>query len=563
MTNNEKPGDRCIEYNLQLEDYSKVLVLVKNLSDLPATASFKQYECDIFNENECHHALTNHDPMLIKCHFCKFVELLKHKHSNVKIIQNNADTLNQDKYLSIRYKTDYALNMLEWCEFQPWRSPYALYGFASCQDNQQVFEAIKNFEKLKEFYKKTLISFKLFIDMNNEVNSVDMMEPVADLNGLNLSEEIKETNEIIEAHLSSYDLNRNNSIFQFDFDTKENVMSNLNNLKRSESGFSTEEAEAPVAERPTLVKSASSAKMFDEAEFQSKVKAYHNDIVYLNFAVEQDGGHNPVYKRNKIELACQEAVNIIYKKLLHLANLMNPSDEKQLSYYSDFLKSPIENVDNKEQNVKTAGSTLSTTSFLSIKFINRKTVIARMHKYKADLYMILNIVELAFVHYAQAFNATKKENDLYWSLSALEGLSVVSYLFLRETSRLQTAESLKNQALQEFKNSIRKRFSSQKDLNNLAIPFADFVKNYTHIINSYNQNHIAKFLALEVSLMAAKLFIQNNMKSEALTFISNSVYISNIQMREESRVNSMVNKTKFKFLKHNNYLLNRFGDTWK
>ena len=507
-----------------------MLVLVKNLSDLPA-ASFKQYDCDIFNENECHHSPTSHDPMNVKCQFCNFVELLRLKHSNVKIIQNSADTGGQDKYLSIRYKTDYALNMLEWCEFQPWRSPYALYVFASCQDNQQMFEAIKNFEKLKEFYKKTLLTFKLFIDMKNEVNNVELIE--SDLNGLNLSDEINETNEIIEANLSNYDLNRNNSIFQFDFDTKENLINNLNNLKESIS----EELEVPIAGRPTLVKSVSTIKMFDEVEFQSKVKTYHNDIVYLNFAVEQDGGHNPVYKRNKIELACQEAVNIIYKKLLNLANLINPNEEKQLSYYSDFLKSPIENVDNKEENVKTAGSTLSTTSFLSIKFINRKAVIARMHKYKADLYMILNIVELAFVHYAQAFNATKKENDLYWSLSALEGLSVVSYLFLRESLRLQTAESLKNQALQEFKNSIKKRFSSRKDLNSLAIPFADFAKNYTHIINSYNQNHVAKFLALEVSLMAAKLFIKNNMKSEALTFISNSVYISSIQMREESRVN--------------------------
>lgn len=54
------------------------------------------------------------------------------------------------------------------------------------------------------------------------------------------------------------------------------------------------------------------------------------------------------------------------------------------------------------------------------------------------------------------------------------------------------------------------------------------------MINTYNRHEDTRFLALEASLMAAKFFVQFGMKG--LGFVNHSIYICNLQMREEARI---------------------------
>lgn len=155
-----------------------------------------------------------------------------------------------------------------------------------------------------------------------------------------------------------------------------------------------------------------------------------------------------------------------------------------------------------------------------------------MLKYKADLYLSLNMIDSAFVFYAQAYAATRKEGDTFWAIASLEGLLVLSYLFLRDQSTTATA----NSSSSSFKNTWKNKFSSSKDLNKLAIQFDEFPKNYNHVINTYNRHEGTRFLALEVSLMAAKFFVQFGMKTEGLGFVNYSIYICSLPLREEARV---------------------------
>ena len=57
-------------------------------------------------------------------------------------------------------------NILDWCEFQPWRSPYGLVAYACCSSQADILKAVRNFESEKEKLKKSLIASKLFIDLH-------------------------------------------------------------------------------------------------------------------------------------------------------------------------------------------------------------------------------------------------------------------------------------------------------------------------------------------------------------------------------------------------------------
>lgn len=156
-----------IEFDLKISDYNRLLVVCKNLLE---SKEFKQkeFECDIFNESECHHT-HDHDDNFFKCTYCKFYDLLEERAHTLKI---NSDlyktTSNVPHFVQMRFKkTKYPLgNILEWCEFQPWRSPYGFVAYASCSTQADVLEAVKNYEHEKEKLKKSLISSKLFIDMH-------------------------------------------------------------------------------------------------------------------------------------------------------------------------------------------------------------------------------------------------------------------------------------------------------------------------------------------------------------------------------------------------------------
>lgn len=264
-------------------------------------------------------------------------------------------------------------------------------------------------------------------------------------------------------------------------------------------------------------------------ELTKKLKFNQSEITFFEFNPNECEADN-VRKHDRISLVAQETLSLVFHKLLNMANRINVTEEKQLNYYSECLKSPVET---NEESKSSSQALQPSSSFLSIKLFNRKIVTARILKYKADLYLTLNIIDLAFVNYAQAYAATKKENDTFWSVGSLEGLLTVSYLYLRDN--LNSEKNLKG-----LKNTWKKKFSSQKDLNKLAIPFADFAENFTKIITSYNKNDITRFLALEVSFVTIKFFIQFNMRNEAISFMNYAVYISNLEMREESRVNAAI-----------------------
>lgn len=109
---------------------------------------------------------------------------------------------------------------------------------------------------------------------------------------------------------------------------------------------------------------------------------------------------------------------------------MSTSEDKQLNYYSELLRTPNERATSEN-------SMLTNTSFLSIKMINKKQVISRMNKFKADLYLLLNIVDSALINYSHAYSQGKKESEnMVWTMSALEGLCVASYIYLTETRQI-------------------------------------------------------------------------------------------------------------------------------
>lgn len=424
----------CIEYDLKFQDFKKLLVLVKNISN-----SDHSIQCDCFNENECHHSKNDHFMLqnLSNCNFCQFVDLLRKKHSIVKV---KNDTDNSSSNVLIKYKTiNYPVDLLNWTDFQEWRSPYALFCFASCTTQADLLNAIKTFEQLIKSYNKTLISSKLFIDfhLKHETNesfllSVNEVKPFAKPKlstsiSLPAFQSYPSTSPSIDLTFQSDD---NTSIIN-QITSTENINSDISeesnsNIKSAQSITSIESTESVLVE----------LKEVDFNDLEKKTKLYKDDIIYLDFLYATSGIDKLIAivetEKAKIDLIICASFNLIYNKLYFLANQIDPNNEKQFPLYSDNLKTPVER--------KAAETLKSTSSFISIKVINKKIVSARMAKYKADIFLTLNIMDSAFVYYTQAYNAAKKEQDLNWALSALQGLCVVSYLILKENNKLQISK---------------------------------------------------------------------------------------------------------------------------
>lgn len=109
---------------------------------------------------------------------------------------------------------------------------------------------------------------------------------------------------------------------------------------------------------------------------------------------------------------------------------MSTSEDKQLNYYSELLRTPSERATSES-------SMLTNTSMLSIKVINKKMVISRMNKFKADIYLLLNLVDSALINYSNSYSQAKKEPDnSVWTISALEGLCAASFIYLTDTRQL-------------------------------------------------------------------------------------------------------------------------------
>lgn len=106
---------------------------------------------------------------------------------------------------------------------------------------------------------------------------------------------------------------------------------------------------------------AKSQALFDEAEFSKKLKLHQSDIVYFECGLWAE------QRAARIELTVKESISVIFYKLLNMANRISVAEEKQLNYYSELLKTPVETSEEKQK----ASSALN-SSFLTIKLFNRK-----------------------------------------------------------------------------------------------------------------------------------------------------------------------------------------------
>jgi hypothetical protein len=441
-----------IEFDLQFDDFKRVSVLVINLLDEDHfPSSVKKYYCDIFNENECHHK-ENHSNLNELCDFCQFVFLIRQKYSDVKV--------NNDKEcISFKYRTRYSSKILEWTEFQVRRAPLLLIGYALCQNQSDLLYSIKKFENLKSIYKKSLLMSKLFInskmkqeDNNELITENASLPPTLNVHPLETGSDPKFNQTILDKvslHRSvSYDTESLHSFDQgrpFSLIVEEKLTNNsdinlecsipLNGLIAQENKMNT-----------CILKTNKEKRMDieDKPEFMSKLKTLEKEqnLVYLNY----ESNFLERAELTKIETTIVELAKFISKKLFDLVKTINPSEDRQLNQYSDFLKTPM------ESNGKSSGSTLSESSNLSIKLINKKTVAARMHKYKADLHMFLKMYEIAIYHYYQGYQLSKKEEDFLWTNSSIEGLCIASYFYSQENSKETKLGNLKNKVF--FKDRV-------------------------------------------------------------------------------------------------------------
>jgi hypothetical protein len=416
-----------IEFDLRVEDFGRVLTLVNNLTEYDDHSN-KLIQCDCFNENECHHSKKDHFMKvdLETCSYCRFVKLLRNKHSNIKVKNDSDNSITSN--LQIRYKTlYYSSDALAWSEFQPWRSPYVLFCFATCISQQDLLNAIKNYEKLLDTYKKTLVSSKLFIDfhLKHEKNEIF-------LQSINETKSSYAQPKFLHSMSTPADFQNSQSNNTSIKDREYEIERFEYNLGISNGSIKTDYQEPSI--RSSMMSLNEAVNNNNSSELEIKKKIYLNDIIYLDFLFASNGIEKLVAivetEKNKIDSTVNFAMQLVFNKLRYLATNIDPNNEKQFLIYNDKLKTPPERTQTESDQSKSS-------SFLSIKIINKKLVSSRMAKYKADLCLSLNMMDTAFIYYQHAYNGSKKEQDHFWAVSALQGLCIVSYLFLKEHNRLQ------------------------------------------------------------------------------------------------------------------------------
>jgi len=124
----------------------------------------------------------------------------------------------------VRYSEADATGLLDWCDLQPWRSPYVLFAYASCSDGADLQRAVDNFEGIKSQYKKTLIEARLFVEMTGCLEerlakTMKMLNPNPyNISNLNMEEEVKKSSFVVGKNLASFAFSRGCSLFHFDLE---------------------------------------------------------------------------------------------------------------------------------------------------------------------------------------------------------------------------------------------------------------------------------------------------------------------------------------------------------
>ena len=392
-----------IDFDLQFEDFKKVTILVINLLDeenLPS--SIKKYDCNIFDEKECHHK-ENHSNLNELCSFCEFVKFLRENSNEIRV--------SSDNFMNIKYKTHYSPEILDWSEFQVRRSPLVLFGYATCQNQSELLYAVKVFENFKILYKKTLVTSKIFLNLQmskdekltlvsgNSDHKGTMSVPKYDMHPLETNSKISEQN-FDNISISSNLLRLNsNDIENYDsFDQNQSLNYETSNLTDNNADLFNQSNKISLNgliddQNIQIAKCLNLDKMNRiniesiKPELESKFKTLNKEksVIYLEYNLTRLESNESF----KIEAIMTEVASFLYKKLTELVKSINPTDEKQHTQYSEILKTPMET---KGINGKASGSTLSESCSLSIKVINK--TIAQFCQYLASSFIVLASFDL-------------------------------------------------------------------------------------------------------------------------------------------------------------------------
>ena len=593
---------QSIDFDLNLNDYRKSLILVKYLNDLN-----DDFQNDYALSSEYDGSLGTHATN-DKCKFCNFYSVIENTYSRIEINNPfinsivkpiasmnslNSNSTNQQQnsktFVYVRYKSvNYPKQLLDLCEYQPWRSAYALICYAVCSTQAELLSAIKRFVSFKHAYKKTLIESKLFVVLSK--NGSDFFRSIPTI--LQSNNSSSSLASLVKSSTSSLTPPAIPKKISFEEDTisvsdNSDSVVDFNNNMRNETG-------SDEYRRPSLVQQQKfdiidGSDIFNKTdinfdiefddveeeekteqsppidennqldiELQNELKSLENNIIYFE---DEDIEKNP-RDSTKLKTVMNEIVHQIYIKIFKQADLVNSNDDKQINYYSEYLKLPSE-------RSKLDGTDSSTSSLLQLKLINKKKTAGRMNKYRADLWLLLNSIENSFVYYFKAYNTLKKEQDVLWASSALFGLCLTScyYSSDRESSFLPHVISSKSvpvnlsqlkensfdsdskspkkstKSLEVFKNKFKRQFStSNKELEDNLIKPGELYSNFRDILGSYNKSADYSFLEFEFCLMMSKYFIEKGLpKNETYFLINNCIYMNSLNIKEETRVSITLN----------------------
>lgn len=424
-----------VDFDYRINDPNKILFLVKNLTK-KVFPDEQFLSCDCFDESECHHLPThfnnffdlNQNRMSTKCSFCQFYDFLNKNFASFKINVESAKSNTAKKHMiNLRFKKKYySSDMIEWCNMFTWKSPFALMAFASCKTDAEIYSCIKNFQQEKERLKKTLVCSKLFIDVHQKHEMSEEFQKTIRKNAPN-------TKPIIPNH-PSIDLDSISTIDSslYTQTTFENdPINSIDNLSLVHPNTSlnvvSESTNADYSKQ-----SESVDVVVSETELKKLLKSMENEIVYLDFifASDIDDTFNALIETDKssISKAMAECVDSILSNFGKKVNEMSQNAEKQLNYFWNLVKTPIER--RKDE--------LETPKGLSISVLNENDVLGRLKKIKGDYYFLMNHLEKAVSYFSQA---CEKNGNILWYSSAFESLYSSSYLF--DNNKVKSNEETK------------------------------------------------------------------------------------------------------------------------
>ncbi|CAF0900744.1 unnamed protein product [Brachionus calyciflorus] len=535
-----------IDFDYKITDPNKILFLVKDLLEKDHF-TLKSNSCDCFNDYECHHLPNHHLNESIdlnqnrigsKCSYCQFFDLLSENYTSFRINIENSNKNSQKQNVYLRYKKRYyTTDVIDWFEFQPWKCPFGLIGYASCKTLNDVKTAVEKFEHEKLKYNKSLVVSKIIIDFHMQHEMSEEFQKTIKINHLN-KQPVLDSFSYPSLEMDSVSiLDASSLLHTSSFENVSNFLTDNISLVHSDGNLNPN-LNSPQLQNP---ESPEQNLNFDRSEVNALLRPYENDLVYLDFLFAQGSDRISALldsERSNILRHLEDCVNQIFKKFYNLVKSLNPNDDNKLNFYSEYLKAPFEITTDSNMN-----------SSLSIRLINKSLVKGRMNKHKGDYYMMMNFIDNATLHYLNAQKYAKEENDFIWLSSVLEGLCAASYIYSDKKSLDVNSNSLENYATQNDEN-VEAKISKSKTIKSMfknlvnndpdvaknRIKISDFMKNYQQIMSYYHNTQATKIMSLEVSLMITKFFLEKNLPFEVLEFIKNAIYISNVSISEEEKI---------------------------